>query len=155
MSQLRRQQSGKNNHPKDHHPIQMSDYMTEKSTRFDDICRIYLDGMTVDDLKYLKSEDLINLVPEKQFGHKLLMTILVRRYLYPSHHIECNNHNDDTHHDDVHSDKHSDNHSDKHSDKHSVNHSDKHSDKHRDKYSDDASVDNCNNNKKCRCERCQ
>ena len=38
--------------------------------------------MSMDDIKYMRPEDLINLVPPEQFRHKLLMTILVRRYIF-------------------------------------------------------------------------
>ena len=62
-------------------PMQFADYINQQSTRFSDICKIYLDGMNMDDVKYMCPEDLINLVPSKQYKHKLLMTILVRRYI--------------------------------------------------------------------------
>ena len=63
-------------------PRQFNDYMNSVTGRFSEICRIYLDGLSMDDVKYLKPEDLISLVPDNQHGHKLLMTIMVRRYLY-------------------------------------------------------------------------
>lgn len=62
-------------------PRQFCDYMNNQCTRFDDICNLYLDGMTIDDVQYMLPEDFINLVPDEQFRHKLLMTIMVRRYL--------------------------------------------------------------------------
>lgn len=65
-------------------PGQFSDYMNNQCTRFSEICKIYLEGMAVDDIRYMKPEDFINLVPEHQYRHKLLMTIMVRRYLYRS-----------------------------------------------------------------------
>lgn len=63
-------------------PRQICDFMSEKNTRFTEICKIYLDGMSLDDLPFLTAEDLINLVPSNQYKHRLLMTIMVRRYLY-------------------------------------------------------------------------
>jgi hypothetical protein len=63
-------------------PRQISDYISLKSNRFVEICTIYLDGMSMDDLPYLSPEDLIGLVPSNQYQHKLLMTILTKRYLY-------------------------------------------------------------------------
>jgi len=63
-------------------PRQISDYISLKSNRFVEICTIYLDGMSMDDLPYLNPEDLIGLVPSNQYQHKLLMTILTKRYLY-------------------------------------------------------------------------
>lgn len=63
-------------------PRQFSDYMNEQCTRFSEICKIYLEGMTLDDVQYMKPEDFINLVPDEQYRHKLLMTIMVRRYLF-------------------------------------------------------------------------
>ena len=56
--------------------------MNSVSGRFSDICHLYLDGLSMDDVKYLKPDDLIAIVPEHQHNHKLLMTIMVRRYLY-------------------------------------------------------------------------
>jgi len=71
-------------HELDRVPRQFSDYMNEhdKCNRFSEICRMYLEGMTLDDIQYMKPDDLINLVPHEHYRHKLLMTILVRRYLY-------------------------------------------------------------------------
>lgn len=63
-------------------PRQFNDYMNSINGRFSEICRIYLDGLSVDDVKYLHPDDLIAIVPESQHNHKLLMTIMVRRYLY-------------------------------------------------------------------------
>ncbi|VBB18535.1 hypothetical protein YASMINEVIRUS_998 [Yasminevirus sp. GU-2018] len=63
-------------------PRQFSDFMNEQSNRFSEICKVYLEGMTVDDVRYMKPEDFINLVPVEHHRHKLLMTIMVRRYLY-------------------------------------------------------------------------
>ena len=63
-------------------PRQFSDFMNEQCTRFSEICKIYLEGMTLDDVQYMKPEDFINLVPDGQYRHKLLMTVMVRRYLY-------------------------------------------------------------------------
>jgi hypothetical protein len=63
-------------------PRQFNDYMDAQCTRFNEICRLYLDGLTLDDVRYMKPEDLINLVPKTQYRHRLLMTIMVRRYLY-------------------------------------------------------------------------
>lgn len=68
-------------HELDRVPRQFSDYMNEKSTRFSEICKLYLEGMTVDDVEFMKPEDLINIVPPEQYKHKLLMSIMVRRYL--------------------------------------------------------------------------
>lgn len=63
-------------------PRQFCEYMAGVNNRFNEICKLYLDGMSMDDVKFLKPDDLINLVPDGQFKHKLLMTIMVRRYLY-------------------------------------------------------------------------
>lgn len=65
-------------------PRQFNDYMNSINGRFSEICNIYLDGLSMDDVKYLKPDDFIELVPENQHKHKLLMTIMVRRYLYRS-----------------------------------------------------------------------
>jgi hypothetical protein len=65
-------------------PGQFSDYMNAKNNRFSEICQIYLEGMSLDDVAYLKPDDIINIVPANQYKHKLLMTIMVRRYLYRS-----------------------------------------------------------------------
>ena len=67
-------------------PNQVCDYLKslEVGTRFDCICDLYLQGLTIDDLQYLKPEDLICLVPQEQHQHKLLMTILVTKYIYKS-----------------------------------------------------------------------
>ena len=50
--------------------------------RFSEVCDIYLQGLTFDDIKYLSAPDLINLVPEKQYQHKLYMTILAKKYIF-------------------------------------------------------------------------
>src|ERR1043166_1872612 len=63
-------------------PERFCDYMNEENSRFNEICRIYLGALSIDDVRYLEPEDLINLVPHHQYEHKLLMTIMVRRYLY-------------------------------------------------------------------------
>jgi len=55
--------------------------MNEEHNRFSEICRIYLGVLSMDDLKYLRPYDLINLVPKEKYDHKLLMTVMVRRYL--------------------------------------------------------------------------
>jgi len=68
----------------DHVPNQVRDYMRGVNTRFNEICDIYLTGLSIDDLKYLCPTDLIKLVPHEQYNHKLLMTIMVRRYIYPN-----------------------------------------------------------------------
>lgn len=70
-------------------PKQLSDYMNEQCNRFSEICKLYLEGMTLDDVKFMKPEDLINIVPQEQYKHKLLMSIMVRRYLY-----RCDDDND-------------------------------------------------------------
>ena len=77
-------------------PNQVCDYMRSVNTRFNEICDLYLKGLSIDDLRYLCPEDLINLVPPEQYSHKLLMTIMVRRYLYPnSNKKDCDNDDDD------------------------------------------------------------
>ena len=63
-------------------PRQFCDYMSEENSRFCEICNLYLEGLSMDDVRYLKPEDLIALVPHDHYKHKLLMTIMVRRYLY-------------------------------------------------------------------------
>jgi len=69
-------------HELDRVPRQVSDFMNEQCNRFSEICKIYLEGMTIDDLCFMRPEDFINLVPDDQYRHKLLMTIMVRRYLF-------------------------------------------------------------------------
>lgn len=69
-------------------PRQFSDYMNEQCNRFSEICKVYLEGMTIDDVRYMKPEDFINLVPDEQYRHKLLMTVMVRRYLYRPEDLE-------------------------------------------------------------------
>lgn len=85
-------------------PRQFCDYMNGVDNRFSEICRLYLDGMSMDDVKYLTPDDLVALVPKEQYRHRMLMTIMVRRYLYRIDDCtdNCLNHNDchcDTHHD--------------------------------------------------------
>lgn len=63
-------------------PNQFCDYIASVSNRFEDICNLYLKGLSMDDVRYLQPQDFINLVPQEQYKHKLLMTILVRRYLF-------------------------------------------------------------------------
>lgn len=63
-------------------PEQFTDYMRGTDTRFCEISEIYLKDLTLCDLKYLHPKDLINIVPENQYSHKLLMSIMVRRYLF-------------------------------------------------------------------------
>jgi hypothetical protein len=72
-------------------PDQFSDFIAENNCRFTEICRIYLHGLTIDDLKYMKPEDLINTVPPEHYKHRLLMSILVRRYLYKCFNNTCSN----------------------------------------------------------------
>ena len=98
MSFTHNQGNTRSNVSKPHHleiekvPRQFSDYMNEQNSRFCEICKLYLDGLSIDDVKYLRAEDLINLVPRDHYKHKLLMTIMVRRYLYrPSETNHCNN----------------------------------------------------------------
>ena len=63
-------------------PEQLSDYMKCADTRFTEICDLYLQCLTIHDLKFMQPEDLICLVPPEQYKHKLLMTVLVRKYLF-------------------------------------------------------------------------
>lgn len=63
-------------------PYEFCKYIDSISCRFTEICNLYLKGLSLDDIKYLKPEDLICLVPPQNYEHKLLMTILARRYLY-------------------------------------------------------------------------
>jgi hypothetical protein len=72
-------------------PNQFSDFIAGNNCRFSEICRIYLHGLTIDDLKYMKPEDLINTVPPEHYKHRLLMSILVRRYLYKCFNNTCSN----------------------------------------------------------------
>jgi hypothetical protein len=80
---------GRNNVNVNDIPDQFSDYMKNVNTRFSEICELYLKGMSIDDVQYLIPEDLINLVPQKNYQHKLLMTIMVRRYLYYEDEKKC------------------------------------------------------------------
>lgn len=63
-------------------PRQFCDYMNGVDNRFSEIARLYLDGMSMDDVRHLRADDFISLVPKDQYRHKMLMTIMVRRYLY-------------------------------------------------------------------------
>ncbi len=63
-------------------PRQFCDYMNGIDNRFSEVSRLYLDGMSMDDVKYLRADDFISLVPEDQYRHKMIMTVMVRRYLY-------------------------------------------------------------------------
>lgn len=58
------------------------DYVKCSDNRFHEICDLYLRCLTLEDIEFMKPEDFICLVPEEQYNHKLLMTILARRYLY-------------------------------------------------------------------------
>jgi len=62
-------------------PGALSEYLAQENNRFVELC-IYFDGLCIDDIKYLKPHDLINLVPFERYRHRLLMTVLVRRYLF-------------------------------------------------------------------------
>jgi hypothetical protein len=76
-------------------PNQLCDYIAScNGNRFEDICNIYLKGLSMDDVKYLKPEDLIDIVPPEQHKHKLLMTILVRRYIYTNNTYDDTNNSD-------------------------------------------------------------
>lgn len=68
-------------------PNQFVDFITCEDTRFNEICEIYLQELTMCDIPYLKPKDLINLVPPTQYNHKLLMSILVRKYIF----VDCCN----------------------------------------------------------------
>jgi hypothetical protein len=69
----------------------ISDYMRKADTRFTEICELYLENMTIDDLKYCHPNDLIGLVPNEQHAHKLLMIVMIRRYLFrDGKHLEIN-----------------------------------------------------------------
>lgn len=63
-------------------PERFCDYMNRENSRFSEICSLYLGAMSMDDIRFLKPKDLIDLVPQNHYEHKLLMTIMVRRYLY-------------------------------------------------------------------------
>lgn len=63
-------------------PEQVADYISLADTRFDEVAHLYLDGLTINDLQFMQPEDLINVVPPVNHKHKLLMSILVRRYLF-------------------------------------------------------------------------
>lgn len=63
-------------------PEQVCDYIKLADTRFDEVARLYLEGLTISDLQFMQPEDLICVVPPPQYNHKLLMSILVRRYLF-------------------------------------------------------------------------
>lgn len=62
--------------------------MTKWITKYcDDISRFkiiideYLSKLEEKDLDFITGEDLINLVPSDNYKHKLLMIILIKRYL--------------------------------------------------------------------------
>jgi hypothetical protein len=106
-------------------PQNFCDYMNSVNSRFSEVCKIYLDGMSIDDIKFMLPEDLINLVPQNQYKHRLLMTIMVRRYLYvdddsqsdvsTSHsHHHHNHHNNDNHHNHNHHNHHNHHNNDNH-----------------------------------------
>ena len=61
---------------------QVADYIRQADTRFDEVARLYLEGLTISDLQFMHPEDLINVVPPDHYQHRLLMSILVRRYLF-------------------------------------------------------------------------
>jgi hypothetical protein len=65
-------------------PRQLSCYVKEINSRFGEICDLYLDGISLDDMPYLKPEDLIDLVPKRHTKHRCHMLVLVRRYLFPN-----------------------------------------------------------------------
>lgn len=67
---------------KDRVPNGFCEYMECTNNRFTEICKLYLKELSIDDVKFLEPEDLINIVPPDQYEHKLLMTIMVRRYLF-------------------------------------------------------------------------
>ena len=71
-------------------PRQFCDFINEKTTRFNEICKIYLDGLTIDDMAHMSASDYINLVPPSQYKHKLLMTIMVKRYIFCNDTDSCN-----------------------------------------------------------------
>lgn len=70
-----------NTHESNKVPNQLSEYLAKENNRFCELC-MYFDGLCMDDIKFLKPRDLINLVPYESYRHRLLMTILVRRYLF-------------------------------------------------------------------------
>jgi hypothetical protein len=73
-------------------PNQFCDYIAScEGNRFEEICKIYLKGLSMDDVKYLKPEDLIDIVPPEQHRHKLLMTVLVRRYIFNKNYNDIDN----------------------------------------------------------------
>ena len=65
-------------------------YVKSIDNRFDEICDLYLSCLRIEDIEFLKPEDLICLVPSTQINHKALMTTLVRRYIY----AECDDDDD-------------------------------------------------------------
>lgn len=77
-------------------PNQFCNYMKNVNSRFNEICDLYLQGLSMDDIKYLEPEDFIKLVPKEHYQHRLLMTIMVRRYLFKNEE-ECNSDNQSTH----------------------------------------------------------
>lgn len=70
-------------------PEQVADFISQADTRFDEVARLYLEGLTIMDLQFMQSEDLINIVPPEQYRHRLLMSILVRRYLFRDDDEDC------------------------------------------------------------------
>lgn len=69
---------------------QVADYIRQADTRFDEVAHMYLEGLTISDLQYMHPEDLINVVPPEHYSHRLLMSILVRRYLFRDDDEDCN-----------------------------------------------------------------
>jgi len=91
---------------KNYMPRKFCDYMNGIDTRFSEICDLYLYNMSIDDVKYLHPQDLINLVLPEQYNHRLLMTVLTKRYIYRNccegcteHHNDGDCYNDVEHHD--------------------------------------------------------
>ena len=89
-------------------PEQVADYICLADSRFDEVAKLYLEGLTISDLQFMQPEDLICVVPPDQHRHKLLMSILARRYLFrddddngvpdifedhPRDDIKCHDHN--------------------------------------------------------------
>lgn len=70
-------------------PEQVADFISQADTRFDEVARLYLEGLTITDLQFMQPEDLINIVPPEQYRHRLLMSILVRRYLFRDDDEDC------------------------------------------------------------------
>lgn len=76
-------------------PNEFCKYMDSICSRFNEICKIYLKGLSIDDIKYLQPNDLICLVPPENYEHKLLMTIMAKRYLFRNDDCCCSSSNDD------------------------------------------------------------